>query len=512
MNIHLVDWIVFAIIFIGLIYSGFYCRKHIKGVSDFVVAGRNVRVFLGLSTGLAEGIGLITISWVMQQGFLYGFGYMWLATIELFLVTVVFGFFGFVIVRFRQGKYMTLPEYFEKRYSKNTRILVGIITAFAGIVNMSIFPIVGSQFLVYFLGIPLHLDIFGLQIPTIASLMVFLIALALTFSFIGGMVSVLVTDFLQSILVAATIVIMLVLVAKNVGFAGLSQGLKSNLGEYAFNPFLSGGYGISFFVWAILAGVFGYCAFAPSMQKVASTNNAKTARAMTMLSSIFNKGRLVMVLLVGMSALIVLGKVPPESSGVSAENWSRVAGPLYLGKLVPPVLMGLILAGLCASFVACVNGYMLGWSSVIVNDVICAIKKTPMTPKVHVRTLRIILLLMAAFLAIFGVFYEPTETIQDYIYLTGTMFTGIGVALVFGLYWKKTSTAGAVSAVLITGIFPTLDLILRRIPNMEYAHVVKSQYTGLATILSAIFGCIMLSILFSNKNQPPVVSNVKGGV
>ncbi len=62
MNIHLVDWIIFVIIFGGLLYSGFFCRKYIKGVSDFVVAGRNVRLYLGLSAGSAEGIGLITIA------------------------------------------------------------------------------------------------------------------------------------------------------------------------------------------------------------------------------------------------------------------------------------------------------------------------------------------------------------------------------------------------------------------------------------------------------------------
>ena len=56
MNCTGIDWII-AIAFLALLTcSGWFCRRYVKGVADFLVAGRHMGKFLGLSTQSAEGI------------------------------------------------------------------------------------------------------------------------------------------------------------------------------------------------------------------------------------------------------------------------------------------------------------------------------------------------------------------------------------------------------------------------------------------------------------------------
>jgi SSS family solute:Na+ symporter len=501
-----IDWFLTAVILLVVVIAGAACRKYMKGVSDFVVAGRGVRKSLALSTGLAESIGIITFARVMQQGFLHGLSYAWIDVVDMLVVAVVFGYFGVVVVKFRRGEFMTVAQYFERRYNKNVRLVAGIATACAGVLNFAVFPIVASRFLTYFLGVPLKIEILGVSIATIPTLMALLIIAALLFTNLGGMIAVMFTGFLQSLVLAAGMAIMLVASFAHVGIFNVVQGLKTNLGQSAFNPFADGSYGPLFLLWVGLNTFFIYIAFSPTMQKIASADSEKTAQAMTFVGAIFNKGRLMIMMLVGIAALVAMGANPPAGLDVTKEQWSRIAGPMFLGQILPPVANGIVLSCFLTAFLSTVAMYLLSWTSVIINDVICVMLKKPMVSKTHILSFRITLLLIAVFLFVFGIVYEPTESILEYIFLTGTMFTGIGITLVFGLYWKRINSAGAWAAIICASILPFLDLLFRRIPHLGYN--IPSQYSGLATIIISITGCILFSLLFSGQvNKKTVVNN-----
>ncbi len=502
MNTHPIDWAIFIFVFLCLCFAGFVCKRFVKGVSDFMVAGRNVRKYLALGTGLAEGICIVTIANFIQQGYLHGLSVIWLQTVDMLIVAFVFGHLGVVIVRYRDGGFITLPQYFESRYSRATRLLVGFVTATAGIMNFAIFPIVGSHFLTHFLGLTPHFTLVGIELSTIPVMMGILIVIALLFTNLGGMVSVVVTDYILSILLALGIFIMLFFALWNTGFSNLAVGLRENLGQAAFNPFYEGSYGVVFFIWLAMNVFFCYVAFSPTMQKVASTDSSDTARKMTMISSFFNKSRLMMMMVIGVCALVYWGQAIPEGVNVSQEQWSRMAGPIFLGSILPPIFMGIALSAMCAAFVSTMDSYMLSWGSVIVNDVICAIKKKPMTPKGHLFCLRAVIGAIAVFLFLFGVVYKPTESILEYIMLTGTMFTGIGIALIFGLYFKFGTSQGACAAVITTAVLPVTDLLCKRI--FEGSYPLKSQHSGVAIIITAICIYVIVSFMTNLKERKAV--------
>ena len=56
---------------------------------------------------------------------------------------------------------MTMPEFFQRRYSRGFRILAGILAFVSGLINYALFPAVGARFLIYYCGLPLSLNIGG---------------------------------------------------------------------------------------------------------------------------------------------------------------------------------------------------------------------------------------------------------------------------------------------------------------------------------------------------------------
>ena len=73
------DWLIFGSMLFGLLVIAWWCRRHMRSVADFLIVGRKMRKYLGLSTGTAEGIGLVSIAFIAEQGFTNGFAYVWLA-------------------------------------------------------------------------------------------------------------------------------------------------------------------------------------------------------------------------------------------------------------------------------------------------------------------------------------------------------------------------------------------------------------------------------------------------
>ena len=140
MNMQWIDWAIVVALYVVLIVVGLYSRKYMRGVADFLVAGRGMRRYLGLTAGSAADMGAISVVAAMEAMYRAGPSILLIG-----LITLAWGVFvgktGFVIKRYRETRIMTMPQLFEMRYSKGVRILAGAICAFSGILNMGIFMV-----------------------------------------------------------------------------------------------------------------------------------------------------------------------------------------------------------------------------------------------------------------------------------------------------------------------------------------------------------------------------------
>jgi SSS family solute:Na+ symporter len=152
MNFTSLDWAIVVSYLTASVSIGWFGKRYIGNVSHYLVAGRELGVYVGIATLAATEIGTITFMYNAELGYKYGFS-AFVAALISGLVMIIVGRTGFVISRFRQLKLMTVPEFFEMKYSRGLRLLTGVLVAVGGILNMGVFLKIEGEFLTIVSGI-----------------------------------------------------------------------------------------------------------------------------------------------------------------------------------------------------------------------------------------------------------------------------------------------------------------------------------------------------------------------
>src|SRR5882672_4965630 len=141
-----IDGTIVGVYLLATMVAGLLVRKYVSRVEDFLVAGREMNVYLGIASLAATEFGIITCMYTAQAGYTNGFagsGPGLCQAVARFLV----GFTGFCVKPLRDSGAMTLPELFEKRFGKFIRWLAGVVIVFGGLLNMGVFLKIGGDFL-----------------------------------------------------------------------------------------------------------------------------------------------------------------------------------------------------------------------------------------------------------------------------------------------------------------------------------------------------------------------------
>ena len=135
-----------------------------------------------------------------------------------------------------------------------------------------------------------------------------------------------------------------------------------------------------------------------------------------------------------------------------------------------------------------------------------------MKTQTRILITRILIVLIGFYILFWGLFYEGSEEIWDYMAVTGAIyFTGAFALLLGGLYWKRASSTGAFLA-LLTGLTAILGLdvvqrlvgLQRQIPGtQEWEQVVTADFIGLATVVLSLAMLVLGSLLFPDRNPSP---------
>ena len=91
------------------------------------------------------------------------------------------------------------------------------------------------------------------------------------------------------------------------------------------------------------------------------------------------------------------------------------------------------------------------------------IRNRPLDPEKHIRIIRYTIVAIAIFIFIFSLVYPQNSYILFFFAITGSIFiSGAGAAIVFGLYWRHGTTAGAWSAMISGAFVSVLGLVLNQ--------------------------------------------------
>jgi len=222
----LLDWIIVAGMYAVIVGAVVVTRRSMRGVTDYLAAGRSAgRYLLTISAGIA-GLGAITVVANLEMGYQAGFALSWWG-LSMALFQMIVTISGWVNYRFRRTRALTLAEFFERRYSRRFRIFAGTVAFGAGLINFGIFPSVGARFFIHYLGLPEVWQLGALSLPVFPSLMAVLLITAVYFVFTGGQVSVMITDFIQGAFANLVFLILAVYLLLLVGWGDVGEVLST---------------------------------------------------------------------------------------------------------------------------------------------------------------------------------------------------------------------------------------------------------------------------------------------
>ena len=196
------SWYHWLIVLVPLSAVCFYaarCRRYVRGVADFLAAGRCAGRYLvrsGMTMANVSAVSYIAYTEIhCANGWMYAF---W--NNALVPISILMTYYGWISYRFRETRAMSAGQFFEMRYSRGFRRLAAIVRGSADLLSNCIGPAVAVRFLVYLLGIPHKMAVFGTEVRTFPFLIALCLGLALLMLLTGGRISLLVTDAVQGLI------------------------------------------------------------------------------------------------------------------------------------------------------------------------------------------------------------------------------------------------------------------------------------------------------------------------
>ena len=186
---------------------------------------------------------------------------------------------------------------------------------------------------------------------------------------------------------------------------------------------------------------------------------------------------------------------------------------IALGYMLPTGLRGVFCVMMVFLLITTQDTYMHSWGSIFIQDVIMPFRKTPLTPAQHVNLLRGSIIGVAVFACVFACLYKPTKFVQMYFAITGAVISGLGCAIIGGLYWKRGGTFAAYVAVGLGAILSITRIFVHQFKDniaevqdkgyvlsfIDYQNGINSQIIWLWIMVICIVSYIVLSLVAARK-------------
>jgi SSS family solute:Na+ symporter len=480
------DGSIVGIYLLLTIVAGISVRKYVGRVDHFLMAGREMNTHLGIASLAATDFGIVTCMYGAQMGYDKGFAG---ATVGLLYggAMLLVGLTGFCIKPLRDAGVMTIPQLFERKFGPKVRWTSGVVIVLGGLLNMGVFLRTGGDFLILVCGFdPRHLEI----------IMALLLLVVAVYTILGGMLSVLVTDYLQYVVMSVGLIVVSVLIFKDIGWERLCSTVEGKYQAGGFNPFINRDMGWSWVLFNGLVNLAAVITWQTTIQRVLAAKDTKTGQKIYVTTSVFCVCRSLIPCLWGIAALAIL------PAAVAGDN-SLLAMPRFLGMFLPVGILGLLVAAMLAADMSTDSSYMLTWASVIYNDILRPFRKKPWPEAKGVFWNRVIVGLIGLFLLLYGLWYPLKGDLWSYIAVTGTIYlSSMSVLLIACCYWKRANSWGAAAAIICGAFFPIAFLVMEQLPATSgLAAKIGPNFSGIAGFLMAAVAMIAGSWLKPRRRE-----------
>jgi SSS family transporter len=425
-------WLVVAFI-VGLfairMAVGIWAARRVKVAADYVVAGRRLPIYMVGASVMATWFAAETLMGASSTAYQYGFQ------------GVIFDPFGAAACLFisallftrvmRRARYLTLVDFFERRYGRAMTGLASILQL------LTYFVWTGAQLVAA--GTIVHL-----LFPTVPIEvgMILVAAWVAGYTMLGGMLADTALDFLQMFLTSLGVLMCFLFVLAQVGgFDGLTaiSDTQYNPEPFTLLPDAEAGYlgyfgGMGWMYWiaAWMAIGFGSVPTQDLFQRSMSARNEATAVWGTYLAGGLYLFFGIMSPLIG----IMMFSLTP---GLENTDFVLIRAAM---DYMPPILTAAFLAALASALMSTADSSLLAGAAVVTQNLFPLFGRR-LDPREQVRWTRI----MVGVSALVGVVIAMTAAV---IYELGVvawslLLVGLFSPFALGMYWKRANQWGAVA-------------------------------------------------------------------
>jgi solute:Na+ symporter, SSS family len=343
-SLQIADHIIIVGYFVLLTAIGLYFWRRMRHVRDFFTGGNAIPWWLAGVSFYLTGFSAFTFVAYSEMAYRYGFVAVtlaWSSAAAMAIGTI------FLASRWRRARIISPVEFLEARYNKQIRQVL----AWAGLP----LKVVDDGLKIYATGVFVSVGLgFDLKTSIVASGLIMLL-----YTFMGGLWAVVVTDFVQFIILTLGVVVLVPLVFAEVdSLAALTRGAPEGFLSPVAAPF-SPLYVLAFYLLIVLS-YNGNWAFA---QKFYSVRDEREARKAGMLAVAL---KVVGPPLFILPAMAARGLMPELMQPPNSPQFTYAALSL---RYLPAGLMGLMIAAMFSATMSTLSGDYNVMASVITEDI-----------------------------------------------------------------------------------------------------------------------------------------------
>jgi SSS family solute:Na+ symporter len=447
---------------------------HHKDAKDYFLAGKSLPWWAIGASLIAANISAEQIIGMSGSGYAMGLAiasYEWMAAITLILVG------KFLLPIFLKHGIYTMPQFLEQRYDHRVRIVLAIFwLAVYVFVNLTAVLWLGSLALNTVAGVPVQ------------TALIVLGAFALAYSLYGGLKAVAFTDIIQVVLlVLGGLIIVALMLDKVSGGEGVVAGFveltrvapeKFDMIFTPDNEHYMALPGLSVLIggmWIMNISYWGFNQYI--IQRALAAKSVQEAQKGIAFAAFLKLLMPVIVVLPGI-ALFAL------DSNLSSPDQ---AYPQAM-TLLPSGLKGLVFAALLAAIVSSLASMTNSISTLFTMDLMPSIRPADKQGDAVVvgRTVAVVAMILAMIAAepLLGKFDQAFQYIQEF---TGFFTPGIVVIFLLGMFWKKTTAAGALAAAIGSVVLSfAFKMLWPELPFIDRVGLVFLIAAGLAAAVSML--------------------------
>ena len=438
-NLSSVDLGIIVAYFLVIFCIGLYFARRGRTSTDYFLASRDVgwfaigaslfvsnistEHFIGLSgSGASSGLAVGHFEW-------------WACLILLVL--------GWVFVPFYlRSNVFTMPEFLERRFSRSCAVYLASISIIAYIfTKISVQLYAASVVLERVVGWPLWKTAIVLVVAT----GIYTVA--------GGLAAVIYTDMVQTMILIVGAVLLTVIGLHRVGgFEGLRAAVPPDY-FHMIKPISDPNFPwTGIFFGAPILGIWYWCTDQVIVQRVLSARDEGHAKAGTIFAGFLKILPVFMLVLPGIIALALFRnffKFGPNGEMLNPDT----AYPTLILNLLPPGLIGLVLAALLAAVMGAMASVFNSASTLVTLDFYKKIR--PDASEARLVNMGRIATGVMVLLGLLWVPFIHLISSQLYIYLQSVqayISPPIASCFVLGILWTRLNAQGAITS-LLTGFF-----------------------------------------------------------